>query len=235
MADAAQLADLDPFDLLDAETARLDRHFASLDAAAWESPSRCAGWRSRDVLAHLCGSEEYNHACLDDRLPELLAQAQGESITGVDDFNAWQVRRRLDRPVSELFTEWRTASGDTCRRLRERGRDGLLPTMVGPYPAGLQAFHLAVEAAVHADDVGAAVTPAETPDRIAWQARFARFAVAEANRPALVEPHGSANRVRLGDEVTTLDDGELVAAVTARLAEEHPLSPRLREALRALA
>ncbi|TMC49942.1 MAG: maleylpyruvate isomerase family mycothiol-dependent enzyme [Chloroflexi bacterium] len=235
MADPAALADLDPFDLLDTETGRLDRHFASLDAPAWEAPSRCAGWRTRDVLAHLCGSEEYNRACLDDRLADLFAQAQGESISGVDDFNAWQVRRRLDRPVGEVLTEWRAANADSRRRMRERGRDGLLPTMVGPYPVGLQAFHLAVEGAVHADDIGAPVTPAEAPARIAWQARFARFAIAEANRPARLERQDSSNRVRLGDEVATLDDGELVAAVTARLPEQHPLTPGLRAALRVLA
>ena len=49
------LGDIDPFDVFDAEVERLDRYFARLTEADWERPSRCEGWRVRDVLAHLAG------------------------------------------------------------------------------------------------------------------------------------------------------------------------------------
>jgi uncharacterized protein (TIGR03083 family) len=50
------------------EVARLRRQFAdqmvSLDEAAWESPSWCAGWRVRDVLAHLVRGAEMTYGSL---------------------------------------------------------------------------------------------------------------------------------------------------------------------------
>jgi hypothetical protein len=73
-----QLADLDPFDLFDAEAARLDRFFGSLDQAGWIRASACQGWSVRDVLGHLAGEEEYNHACLDGTVGQLFARLERE-------------------------------------------------------------------------------------------------------------------------------------------------------------
>ena len=56
MVDDADLQGLDPYELMEAEAARLDRFFSGLDDATWSRPSRCAGWSVRDVLAHLLSS-----------------------------------------------------------------------------------------------------------------------------------------------------------------------------------
>lgn len=88
--------------------------------------------------------------------------------------------------------------------------------MVGPYPARLQALHIASELATHADDAGVPVEPAEAADRLAWRAAVSRFALAEADRPVSVEAHDGDNRVRAGDEEVVLSDADLVEAVAAR-------------------
>src|SRR5438445_2641283 len=72
--------DLDTFDLLDTEHLRLERFFATLDASGWERPTACAGWRRREMIAHLAGGETYNLACLRDSLNELMASAVAASV-----------------------------------------------------------------------------------------------------------------------------------------------------------
>jgi uncharacterized protein (TIGR03083 family) len=227
------LDDLDPFDLLDAEAERLDRHFASLRGDDWRQPSRCAGWTVRDVLAHLAGGEEYNHACLDDDLESLFARLDKEGITGITEFNQRTVRTRQDRPVADVLSEWRTASSATRRRMRALGRDAPLPTMAGAYPAGLQAFHYASEYATHADDVNA--PDATDPARVRWRARVGRFALAEGSSPATVDQTGDGDYVvQAGRARATLTPPEFVEATVGRLPDGR-LDETLTEALRCLA
>jgi hypothetical protein len=92
-----------------------------------------------------------------------------------------------------------------------------MPTMVGPYPTDWQAWHLANELAIHADDLGVPVTPAEAPGRQAWLSQFARFALTETDKDVSVVPDGPGRwRVSAGGAAATLDDADLVAAVNAR-------------------
>ena len=235
MIDDSELRDLDPFGLLDAESRRLDGFFATLQGDDWLRPTRCAGWRRRELLAHLAATEAYNHATLDDTLQDLVGRATAAGVKGLHDFNDWGVRERENRSVEELLEEWRTASADTRRRIRERGWDGSLSTMVGPYPAGLQAFHLAMENAVHADDMDVPVADGERRLRGTWQARFARFTVREYERAVEISVEGASNRVSGAGQELTIDDEGLVAACTARLPEEHPMSQELRDLLRVFA
>ncbi|MGH3381914.1 MAG: maleylpyruvate isomerase family mycothiol-dependent enzyme [Actinoallomurus sp.] len=228
------LDDLDPFAIFDAEAERLDRFFAGLDDAAWLRPSRCAGWAVRDLLAHLAGQEIYNRACLDDDLEGLSARMKREGIDSSEDFNAWTVRTRRDRPVADVLAEWRTENGETRRRTRTLGRSATLPTMSGPYPVDLQVFHYASEYATHADDVD--VPDAGTPSRVRWRARVGRFALVERAAPVAVDQDGDGDyAVSTAGARTTLTPGEFVAATVGRLPDGHPLDPRLREALRCLA
>jgi len=232
--DDSELRDLDPFDLLDAEAARLDGFFAELDDEGWKQPTRCAGWRRREMLAHLAGSEVYNRASLDGEVSALLKRAADAGVTDVDGFNDWMVREREDSEAADVLAEWREANADVRRRLRQRGWEARIDTMVGPYPAGLQAFHLASELAVHADDMAVPVTDQERRSRSAWRARFARFAVREANRPVQVEARDGRNQVTTEDGVVAeLDDVELVEAAQARIGPDQ-VDARVLEALRAL-
>lgn len=229
------LADLDPFDLFDAEAGRLDRFFDALDGTGARQPSRCAGWSVRDVLAHLAGEEAYNHACLDGTVEELFARLERAGVAGgLAGFNEWCVEQRRDRPVAEVLAEWRTANQQTRRRMRERGRDAVLTTAAGPYPVGRQTFHYASELATHADDVGVPA-PAEARDRTGWRAAVGRFVLAEQDRPVRVAPAGEDFEVSVDGVSATLTGPEFVAATVARLPDDHPLDHRLRAALACLA
>jgi uncharacterized protein (TIGR03083 family) len=231
------LAGLDPFDLLDAEVARLDKHLGSLSGEGWDRPSECAGWSVRDVLAHLAGAERYNHACLDGTLPEFRRELAAIGVESLDVFNDRSVREGRDRPVEAVLAEWRDGNARTRRDLRARGADGTLDTLSGPYPVPLQAFHLASGLATHADDVHVPVDGAEEPARTHWRSRFGRFVLRERDTPVLVwesEPDGRIH-VELDGRSAQLAPAEFVSATVGRLDDQHPLDPMLRAAVRCLA
>src|SRR5438445_412897 len=142
MIDDSELRDLDPFDLMDAEGRRLEGFFATLDGDDWLRPTRCAGWRRRELLAHLAASEEYNRATLDGSLADFLARGTAAGATDLESFNDWGVRSRAERTPEELLEEWRQTSTSNRHAMRELGWDGTLQTAgAGPYPAGRQAIH----------------------------------------------------------------------------------------------
>ncbi|MEV6158760.1 maleylpyruvate isomerase family mycothiol-dependent enzyme [Nonomuraea sp. NPDC052129] len=230
------LKEFDPFDIFDAEAARLDRFFAGLDDAGWARPSRCEGWSVRDVLGHLAGEELYNHACLDGNVQDLLARLAREGVNGFHDFNEWSVRQRRDMPVEQVLAEWRTENADTRRRMRDLGRDASLDTMAGPYPVGLQAFHYDSEYATHADDVGAPVTEEEAEGRTRWRVAVGRFALSEQEAEVQVEQTAEERVVVRTDGLSAaLSPQEFVEATVGRLPVGHDLDPRIASALRCLA
>jgi hypothetical protein len=114
-------------------------------------------------------------------------------------------------------------------------RDGSLETSVGPYPAGLQAFHLSSEYATHADDIGVPVRSYEEPARTEWRARVGMFVLGERNSPAEVEPLDGRFRVTVGDVNAELSAADFVTATVDRLPPDHKLDPVVREALASLA
>jgi uncharacterized protein (TIGR03083 family) len=229
MVDQSELEGLDPFDLLDAECARVERHFAG--SPDWSRPSRCEGWTTRDMLSHLVGVEDYNRACLDDDLQGLFAKAAENGVSDVHSFNAWLVDVYGAQPAEPVLERWRAANAAWRVEMRSRGREGSIATFVGPYPVDLQAFHLAMEYATHADDVGAAVEAGEASARTGWRARFARFALAELEKPVKIEAAGGRNLIQAEGEQAELSDDELVEASQGRLPPGHPLSPTLRGVL----
>ncbi|GAA3120087.1 maleylpyruvate isomerase family mycothiol-dependent enzyme [Streptosporangium carneum] len=230
------LADLDPFDIFDAEADRLDRYFSQLDEEGWNRPSRAAGWSVRDVLGHLAGEELYNHACLDDDLDGFSATLKREGVEGgFNAFNDWCVRRRRDLPVERVLEEWREANGETRRRMRALGRDAGLQTLAGPYPVGLQTFHYDSEYATHADDVGAPVSEQEEGERAWWRARVATFVLGEQGSHAQVEPTAERIWVHVNDTSEQLPVPVFVEATVGRLPDDYPMDRRVRAALRCLA
>ena len=98
MVDEQDLIGLDPYDLMAAETARLERHFSALSDDGWQQASRCDGWSVRDVLAHLAASEDYNRACLDGTVQQLLGEWGAKGATDLDSANEFGVRE-LRRPA----------------------------------------------------------------------------------------------------------------------------------------
>jgi uncharacterized protein (TIGR03083 family) len=231
VTDDSELAGLDPFDIFDFEAARLERFFASLgdEDPTWSRPSRCEGWLVRDVLAHLLGSEEYHHACLAGTVSQHGSVAP-EDVAGIAAANEAGIRALDGRGPSELAAQWHKANGETRRGFRARG-DGTVDTSIGDYPCRWQAFHLAGELAVHADDIGVPVTTEEGGTRRDWRARFSRFALLEAKPQLDVSAAGSDTRVR-GDGIeVTVGDEELVEAVAGRLGPESALDAAARALL----
>ncbi|POM23277.1 hypothetical protein BTM25_44300 [Actinomadura rubteroloni] len=229
--DTSILDGLNPFDILDTEAARLDAYFTLLNGADWDRPTRDEGWSRRDVVAHLAGSELYNHACLNDDLDNFNGIMRRERIDDVEAFTEWSVATRRGLPVDEVVAEWRQKNGETRRRMRALGPDAMLPTVVGPYPVGLQTFHFAVEYATHADDIDAPVRPEEQAGRAAWRARFGLFTLDEADVPVDVEDKPGGYRVSLDGASADLSPEEFAEATVRRLPPGHPLPEPLRRAM----
>jgi len=232
MTDDRDLHDLDPYDLMDAEAARLDDYFSGLGPADWSKPSRCEGWSVRDVLAHLTASEDYNHASLDGTVGAFLAAWGEKGATDLNTANEVGIRELDDRSTEQLVADWRLANAETRAKLRERDGDDI-DTSVGPYPARWQAFHLAFELAVHADDVGVPVTPAEADGRVAWEAAFGRFALKELDKGLTFDAVNGTTRVQGDGFDTDLPDDVFVEAVAARLGPDAPLDAEQRALLSA--
>jgi uncharacterized protein (TIGR03083 family) len=237
MIDDSELRDLDPFDLMEAEGRRLDGFFATLDGDDWLRPTRCAGWRRRELLAHLAASEDYNRATIDGSLAEFLARGTAAGAADLDGFNDLGVRDRAEHTPEALLAEWREASSTNRHSMREVGWDGTLQTAgAGPYPAGRQALHLAQEFAIHADDMGVPVADGERRLRGEWQARFARFTLREYGRDVEVESDGAGmNLVRGGGVEVSIDDEGLVTACSGRLPDDAPVPEQVRGLLRVFA
>jgi len=232
MTDDRDLEGLDPYDLMDGEAARLDRFFAGLDAAAWSRPSRCAGWSVRDLMAHLLASEQYNAACLDGTVGDFLASVGAKGVTDLASANELGIRELDDRSPQELLEEWRTENAAT--RAGFRARDGGdVDSSVGAYPARWQAFHLAFELAVHADDVGVPVGASEEAARVAWQTNFGRFALKELNKELEIDAGNGVTHVRGDGLDIELPNEVFVEAVAARTGEDGPLDADARALLSA--
>lgn len=230
--DEPELADLDPFALMAAEAERIDRFYAGLTGDGWHAPTRCAGWDRRDLLAHLAGVEEYTAAGLRGDVQALFARS---GAGGLDEFNNWGVGRRAFLSSADLLAQWRSLVAANAEGLAAQGARGSIDTSVGPYPVGRQAFYLACERAIHADDAGVPVTPQEHDRRLDWRLRFARAALTETRGAAVaVISDRGAQVVHLGDDEARLPDELFVSAVSGRLPAVADVPPRLRAALAVL-
>ena len=230
MVDDAELAELDPYDLMTAETARLEQFFAGLTEADWQRPSRCAGWTVRDVVAHLAASEQYNRATLDGSVQQFLADMGAQGVTDLASANDLGVRGFDGQSPQQIVDEWRDRITRNTEELRARdGSD--IDSSVGAYPARWQAFHLAFELATHADDIGVPVTAQEAEPRIAWQAHFARFALSEVKPDLTIVGHDGRTHVHGEGIDIDLADAAFVDAVAARLPASTDLGDDTASAL----
>jgi uncharacterized protein (TIGR03083 family) len=232
VTDDRDLRGLDPYDLMDTEAARLDRYFSGLSDKDWARPSRCAGWSVRDVLAHLLASEEYNHASLDGTVSSVLASWGEKGATDLTSANDMGIRALDDRSAAQLVADWRVANARTRDDFRARD-GGDVDTSVGAYPTRWQAFHLAFELAVHADDVGVPVDAGEADGRVAWEAAFGRFALQELDKGLNVVTGDGTTHVRGEGIDVDLPDDVFVQAVAARLPDDAPLDAEQRGILSA--
>ncbi len=218
MTDDRDLEGLDPYELMAAEGARLDRFFRAAADADWSKPTRCDGWTARDLLAHLAASEDYNRACLDGTVQQFLADMGAKGAVDLASANDIGVHEFDANTPAQVVAIWRERS--TQNREDFRARDGGdVDSSIGAYPARRQAFHLAFELATHADDLGVPVAPEEAGARAAWQAHFARFAIKELKPELTIESNGGRTHVKGEGVDVEMPDDQFVLAVAARLPD----------------
>ena len=95
-----------------AERARLGRTIQFAPADSWDHDSVCAGWRNRDVVAHLA-AQDTAAAQLVGGGPAVEFVAFREANDGdlwVSGLNEWAVRTRAERPAREVIGEWGKAA-----------------------------------------------------------------------------------------------------------------------------
>lgn len=215
MVDERGLHGLDPYDLQDTEAARIESWIGQLDDAALAVPSACDGWSRRDVLAHLVATEEYHHACLAGAVTDFVAGLTQEGATSLDEMNALGVAAHADTPASELLALWKDLNEQS--RAGFRAADGSqIDSMIGSYPGRSQAFHVAYELAIHADDIDAPVTEAEVSDRQNWIAGVSQFALTEVKEDVSVERAGDVFIVSRGGVESSFDLAAFLGGVSGR-------------------
>jgi uncharacterized protein (TIGR03083 family) len=232
VADDADLAGLDPYDLMEREDARIFAFYSALDTDGWRAPSRCEGWTARDVLAHLRTGEDYHRACLEGSVQEMIAELVARGATDLATMNESAIRDLDGLTNEQLLAAWRERSA--ANRAGFRARDGgTVDTSVGDYPARRQAFHIAFELATHADDVGVPLPPEEEAARADWLARFAGSALRELKPETEIERGAGRVHVRAAAVDVDLAEDDFVLAVQARLPDGSAIDDETAAALSA--
>jgi hypothetical protein len=98
-------------------------------------------------------------------------------------------------PPIEVLQEWEARQERVRRAWGALGLSARIETSVGPYPLRLEVWHLAREYAIHADDIGVAMTPRERQAQLRWRVAFGLFAAHEEGEP--VDAEVERDRVRL--------------------------------------
>jgi uncharacterized protein (TIGR03083 family) len=101
-----------------AERERLGRTIQYAPAGSWEADSACAGWRNRDVMAHLAAQETAAAEVLGDEEAEEF-RAFREANAGdfwIDGFNEWAVGVRRDLSSRQIALDWGRAADLFLRR-----------------------------------------------------------------------------------------------------------------------
>lgn len=225
------LPDLDPFLTLDQEVARIQSLLESLKPEEWKRPTRCESWTVRDLVSHLDGDEEYNEACLEDRIKEYVT-----GFKDLDTFNAQQIEKRAHLSNEEILDQWIERQTRVREAWAKLGLGAKIQTSVGPYPLHSQIWHITSEYATHGDDLGVFVGEEEAEYRLMWRVQFSLFAVQEKTNPPGLQQTDDIIIVTVKDHRMALSDENFVAAVSARLLLPENLDDRRNvEALRTLA
>lgn len=199
-----------PFPAYDAEIRRLRRYLHSLSPTGWRAPSHCRGWSVKDVVAHLSTDEVYNQACLEHTMDQL------DYSGGLNASNERGVRNRRPLSAQAVLSEWETRQRDVRRRWGRLGLQAKIDTSIGPYPLRLQAWHLAREYAIHADDIEVPVPARVRRERARWRIQFGIWAAREEGEPEPARLENGTVRLQLRGRVHHLDPDTFIAYMTNR-------------------
>jgi uncharacterized protein (TIGR03083 family) len=96
-----------------AEREALGRTIQYTPAEAWDADSVAAGWRNRDIVAHLAASDVAAAAVIggeaDAEMEEFIKGLDGRTLD-VEAYNRWSVERRAAEPFRSVVTEWGRAA-----------------------------------------------------------------------------------------------------------------------------
>lgn len=101
------------------EYRRIAALLATLPEARWETPTDCAGWTVRDIVAHLIGGAEATAKVREQLRQQRLGRARKAGRLQVDAVNDLQIEERAGLGVAALREQFTEA---TTRGLRARGR-----------------------------------------------------------------------------------------------------------------
>lgn len=94
-----------------AERERLGRTIQYAPPSSWDGDSACAGWRNRDVIAHLAAQEvAAAQVIAGEPAAEFDEFREANGDFWVDGFNEWAVVRRKDLSARRVITEWGAAA-----------------------------------------------------------------------------------------------------------------------------
>lgn len=224
------LPNLDPFLTLDQEVARIQSLLDSLKPEEWTNPTRCEEWTVRDLVAHLDSVEEYNEACLEDRVKEFISGFQD-----LDTFNTQEIKKRARFSNEEIFEAWVSRQARVREKWAKLGLSATIPTYIGPIPLHTQIWGITSEYATHGDDVGVFIGEEEAEFRLMWRVQFSLFALQQRETPPGLERADDVTIVTVNDSRMAFSDEDLVSAVSARLPLPENAEDRLIvESLRTL-
>lgn len=86
------------WDVIVGERAALSSRLHGLTAAQWDHPTLCAGWRVRDVAAHVIAAPQLTWGELARLLPQVWRGYNGLTL--------WDGRRRGSAPVADILAQW---------------------------------------------------------------------------------------------------------------------------------
>jgi uncharacterized protein (TIGR03084 family) len=136
---------------LEAEQAALDSAVASLDDAAWRTPTPAAGWDVRDTIAHLAVSEELATTALTDATA--FAARLADLVVDIDATETALTEQGRSIPGSEVLEWWRSTRARTLGELRRRAPRERVPWIAGPMSAMSFATARLMETWAHEQDV----------------------------------------------------------------------------------
>lgn len=225
------LPDLDPFLTLDREVARIQSLLDSLKPEEWTNPTRCEEWTVRDLVAHLDSVEEYNEACLEDRVKEFISGSQD-----LDTFNIQEIQKRAHFSNKEIFEQWTSRQARVREEWAKLGLSAIIPTFIGPSPLHSQIWYINSEYATHGDDLGVFVGEDEAEFRLMWRVQFSLFALQQRENPPDLERTDNVIIVTVNDSRVAFSEEDFVSAVSARLPlPENANDRQVVEVLRTLA
>lgn len=160
-------------DALTEQRAQLEELLVSLDDAGWTTPvPRCPGWSVKDVVLHLCQTDEMATASAQGRLAEMAAGWIGGNVDeGADNMVALE----RNTPNADVLARWRASSAEQRDSLAQADPKVRLQWVAGTLAPGTLATTRLSENWIHTGDIADALgvtlpTPASRLRNIAWLA-----------------------------------------------------------------